>query len=178
MSFSITVCTQNSLQFARFLLLPRIQAFLDVWTVLNGKYLERFEGSKYPHLRSRSIYKTVSCPKMWLPCLSFQPTRFSSSAWPPTGKHKDPSKDFKFVYIYEFLSYLTLTKRFVLVLKQEYYRNLKNTKPGIGCVLPNFSFQTHSLKFCVIILFCNVCVYVCVYVYIVCVCMCVVCVCV
>jgi len=111
--------------------------------MLNGKYLGRFEGSKYTHLRSRSIYKRVPCAKIWLPCLSFQPTHSSCSAWPPIGKHKDSSKDLKCVYIYEFLSYLTLTKRFVLVLKQQYYRNLKITKPGIGCVLPNFSFPSY-----------------------------------
>jgi len=111
--------------------------------------LRRFEGSKCPHLRSRSVYKQVPCRKTWIPCLSFRPT-CSCSAWPSTGKHKDPSKDLKFLYIYEFLSCLTLTKRFLLILKQEYYRNLKITKPGIECVLPKFSFQIPSLKFCVI----------------------------
>jgi hypothetical protein len=69
----------------------------------------------------------------------------------PHRKAKDPSKNLKFLYMYEFLSYLTLTKSFVLVLKQEYYRNLKITEPGIGCVIPKFSFQTPSLKFCVIL---------------------------
>jgi len=109
--------------------------------------LRRFKGSKCPHLRSRSIYKKVPRRKIWVPCLSFRPT-CSCSAWPRTGKHKDSSTGLKFLYIYECLSYLTLTKRFVLVLRKEYYRNLKITEPGIGCVLPKFSFQTPSLKFC------------------------------
>jgi len=120
-------------------------------TPIGGRLVRRFEGSKCPHLRSRSVYQKVPYRKIWVPSLSFRPTCPSWSAWPQTGKYKDSSKDLKFLYIYEFLSYLTLTKRSVLVLKQECYRNVEITEPGIGWVLPKCSFQTPSLKFCVIL---------------------------